>query len=105
MSERRAARGVLAGRTATMPDVLTIAALGTPADDPVWHDETALRALFGDLVDHAVTSRLRMGGKVRNSLLSRWAMANGFASDRHHGLPDWRRLSDYLQTLEATSRD
>lgn len=62
---------------------------------PAWRDEDALVAAFGqELVTQAVLDRLRMGGSVRNTLTSQWAVANNLTTD--YGVADWHALRSVL---------
>ncbi|MGO4340686.1 hypothetical protein [Pedococcus sp. 2YAF34] len=87
MSDRRKARGATPVRAGS----------GVPSElmdvsHPVWHDEAALAERFPDLVDGQIISRLRMGGRVYQQVVSRWCLANGYESQTYAGRPDWRRF-------------
>lgn len=61
---------------------------------PMWRDAPALQVhpVFGPHVDSRVLERLRMGGRVYHHVVSCWALANGFESERYPRTVDWRAL-------------
>lgn len=97
MSDRRRARA--AAPTATDSGVPPEF---TDVSHPVWHDEDLLLARFPDLVDDRVVSRLRMGGRVDQQVMSHWAMSNGYASKQYPGMPDWRALRAAMAAPAST---
>lgn len=74
-----------------------VALMRTPVGDPAWRDLAQLRAAFGDLVDTAVETRLRAGGRVDSHLKGRWAIAHGFESETYPGTAEWRALRAFLE--------
>lgn len=96
MSARRMARAAAASVGSRIP-----AEVAAPLD-PLWRDEQALTAhpVFGDLVDRAVTERLRHGARVYHPVVHRWALDAGFESDKYPRTVDWHRLRAALTESE-----
>ena len=60
--------------------------------DPIWRDESALRARFGEYLSASEFRAMRLGRSLHNTVLTRWALANGFESTRYAGSADWHQL-------------
>ncbi len=61
---------------------------------PLWRDAAALvsHPVFGVYVDRAVLERIGAGGRAYGTVVSRWAVASGFESDRYPRTVDWHAL-------------
>jgi hypothetical protein len=86
MSERRKARGVaVVPHGGGIPDPL-LSRL-----HPIWKDPDAVRKVFAEYVRPSDFGPLRFR-RLYQTLLIRWAIANGFESEQYPGSPDWHRL-------------